>query len=137
MDSDVSSRIHHGTKVEEGEIPYQVLLEKTSCNNGSHSMCGGTLVEDSNGKQWIVTAAHCINSYGANISMCTNSLVVKAGGVDRRIGETWQKRNITLDSNHIMVHPRWKGVGPKTGPICDKFPQENCIYCFKRDHYGN
>lgn len=131
----MSSRIHRGTMAEEGEIPYQVLLEKTSCNAGSHSFCGGTLVEDSNENQWIVTAAHCINTYGPDISMCTNSFVVKAGGVDRRVGKIWQKRNITLDSNHIIIHPRWKGIGPKTAPECDGFGG-SCIYCVSQDYYG-
>lgn len=97
-------------------------------------MCGGTLVEDANRRQWIVTAAHCINIWGSSIPRTLDSLVVEAGGVDRRKDRNWQTRNIPLDSNHIIIHPRWRGQGPFLGSECAD--AKGCKYCFREDHYG-
>ena len=135
-DSRYQGRIGFGKKVRRGEIPYQVWMQTTVC--GKNYLCGGTLVEDKKGKQWIVTAAHCLNTIGPDhsgslIPRNLDAVTMRAGDVDMRKRSTWQARKITLDDEHIIIHPKWKGVG-RTGSECSA--SRACRDCKKKEWYG-
>lgn len=55
--SDLDPRIIGGRPAEEDEITYQIQLRR-----GAYHFCGGSLVEVT-GKQVVLTAAHCFNSW--------------------------------------------------------------------------
>ena len=136
IDFGSQSRILHGTGVREGEIPYQVLIESKSCGyTDRFGMCGGVLVEDANKKQWIVTAGHCMSLWGPRLPKSLDAVKIKAGGVDRRYRRNWQTRNIPLDSHHIVIHPKWKGTGPKPYSECSA-GEKRCPYCKHKNNIG-
>ena len=91
-------------------------------------------MDDVNGKQWILTAAHCINEKGKFIPICLTELTVTAGSVmlnddyngqedydddDVDLNDDYdgQTKNIPLDKSHIIFHPDWNGVEEDPGDI--------------------
>ena len=129
-----SNRIGFGEPAKEGELPYQVFLHLQSiCSDIIIGLsCGGTLISDSNENQWIVTAAHCINSGSSSLPRNHSkfTLRVRAGSIDK--DSTKHERLIPLDSKHIIFHPDWKGSNDD--PSCKKFCDtkvNKCSTCSK------
>ena len=118
-----SNRIGFGEPAKEGELPYQVfLLLEIACGNIFIGVsCGGTLISDRNENQWIVTAAHCINSGSSSLprDQSNFTLRVRAGSIDS--DNRKHERIIPLDSKHIIFHPDWKGSNDDSScqKICD------------------
>lgn len=83
-----SSRIIGGHNVRDGEVPYQILL-RTSL------LCGGALIKVE-GKQAVLTAAHCLPSY-----LRASDIEVVAGSVHRnRRSSNEQSRRVTQIIRH-------------------------------------
>ena len=99
-------RISHGIPVSQGEIPFQVLLQYTRC--WRTFTCGGALVHDRRGNQWVVTAAHCVNKRGKYIDPDIRKFQVRGGSVwDRGDYPNAKTRNVPNDERHIVFHPDW------------------------------
>ncbi|GAB0093335.1 Chymotrypsin-2 [Sergentomyia squamirostris] len=82
----LNGRIVGGEVAEDGSAPYQISLQKS----GSH-ICGGSIVD----KQWILTAAHCVE--GASAS----SLSILAGTNDLKNG------GVRYQPTKIFIHSRY------------------------------
>ena len=126
-----------------GELPYQVYVileipcaikDKRNVSNSSEMQlhgfsCGGTLIEDKNKNQWIVTAAHCINPGSANLPKHPKtSLAVQAGYVSKFDTENMQQKQVLLDKSHVIFHPEWKGSTKESSctDICDFYVKIEC-----------
>jgi len=87
-------RIVGGQPAQQGELPYQISLRYS----GSH-ICGGSLAVV-NGKQVIITAAHCVDSGSAR------SYTIIAGDLDRLdTSGLEQTRQVT----RIIAHENYNG----------------------------
>ena len=94
------------------------------------SFCGGTLVKDMRGNQWVVTAAHCVNIRGNFIDPETLNIKIIAGSVYRTPNLNKKEVAITLDEKHIIFHPDWLGDGNPHD--CNKNCIDTCSqYCPK------
>ena len=134
IDDVPSNRIGYGKPAKEGELPYQVFLQLVAtCGNKLFgASCGGTLISDRNENQWIVTAAHCINSGSSSLPKDHSNftLRVRAGSIDKESRK--HERLIPLDSKHIKFHPDWKGSNDDSSckKICDTMINKNvCGKC--------
>ncbi|XP_077177997.1 ovochymase-2 isoform X2 [Paroedura picta] len=119
------SRIVGGNQVQQGSHPWQVSLKRDSGH-----FCGGTLVST----QWVITAAHCIQSRNL-----LSSLTITAGEHDLRLTEEGEQ---TLPVKRIISHPKFDPrkpmnydiallkvdgsfkYGPKVWPACLPSPDE-------------
>ena len=72
--------------------------------------CGGSLIVDEWNRQWVLTAAHCINPFGSSISHIVQ-LRIRAGSVykSRQHKEAKIIRNL---KKYIKIHPGWRGGSP-------------------------
>ena len=128
-----SNRIGFGVPAKEGELPYQVwLLLEADCGDRFYGRsCGGTLISDKNQNQWIVTAAHCINSGSSSLprDQSNFTLRVRAGSINNENRK--HERVIPLDSKHIIFHPDWKGSNDDLSctEICDTIVNRYCSTC--------
>lgn len=128
-----SNRIGFGEPAKEGELPYHVfLLLVATCGDKFFGVsCGGTLISDRNGNQWIVTAAHCINSGSSSLprDQSNFTLRVRAGSIDNESRK--HERLMPLDFDHVIFHPDWKGSNDDSSckDICDTITNRNCSKC--------
>ena len=97
----------YGIPVELGEMPSQVYVQYKRCNEWISWMCGGTLVQDRTGNQWVLTAAHCLNSEGKYTDPTIREFLVRAGMVDRFNPTNTETRIVPNDPSHIIFHPDW------------------------------
>lgn len=85
--SKMAERIVGGKDAQEKEVPFIVSLRKF----GGH-LCGGALVN----KNWVVTAAHCIDGIGKPDEVLVNSLDVKGSNNSK-----------TFKVEKYFIHPNY------------------------------
>ncbi|XP_038663339.1 prothrombin [Scyliorhinus canicula] len=94
-------RIVHGSDVEIGSAPWQVMLYRKS---PQQLLCGGSLLSD----RWVITAAHCILYPPWDKNFTAKDIVVRLGKHERSGYESKREKIIALDK--IIVHHKydWK-----------------------------
>lgn len=85
---DIPEDVVGGTVAKPNSWPWQVSLQSS---RGSH-FCGGTLIK----KNWVMTAAHCVDSPGLSR--------VVAGEHDL---QTSSGREQNINVARVYIHPRW------------------------------
>ncbi len=93
-DSLATIQIVGGIEIEIEDVPWQVaLIDSSKSSNFQGQFCGGSIIS----REWIVTAAHCVDG-GTTI----NSFRVLAGTAN--LSSTTLSGNFV---NSIVVHPDW------------------------------
>ena len=114
--------ITNGTRVKEGERTYQLRLFSDRDGNGKlngkerNGFCGASLIQDYDSiyGAWVLTAAHCLRM-GSGVWPPDYGLYYVGGGsVDMK---KLEMKRITLDKNHVIIHPKWTGASMSASNI--------------------
>ncbi|MEM7074640.1 MAG: serine protease [Pseudomonadota bacterium] len=126
LSEDSDTRIYGGRPAEQGAWPWQVSLHSAQ-NVGQDAesrvfsqFCGGSLIA----RQWVLTAAHCVQDFEGRIS-APNEILVRSGDVKlwegdfRQIGGVFPHPNydpIRTD-NDIALLKLSEPIGNSSGPV--------------------
>jgi len=89
--ADEETRIIEGELAGPKEFPHQVRLVITGLGN-----CGGSII----GKQWILTAAHCVCALNTAFPLPAKNFAVRFGSVN-----TWDQQLKYVE--RVIVHPKY------------------------------
>lgn len=106
-----------GVVVQQGEVPWQVaLIRSSSPETARWQFCGGSLIAD----QWVLTAAHCVDNAivmntAARLDIVAGTLTYATGGERVKaekiiIHDKWNSGNFDFDAALIkLVNPITSG----------------------------
>lgn len=97
--SKIEPRIVNGHDAKRAQFPYYVFLV-IKLGKNSDSICGGSLIS----KQWVVTAAHCLNRNVQSIQVHLGSL--SAYNV-KEIGRKIFNIKSSSIKDHVHIHPKY------------------------------
>ena len=107
--------------------------------------CGGTLVVDKDGRQWVITAAHCISDLGPEVHPIIDYFEIRVGSVFLNDTENTQIRNVSVDLDHVVIHPEYPKNIPEDGDpfckdnctdFCPRYCDGMCCHCDTEDYSG-
>ncbi|KAM8938828.1 plasma kallikrein-like [Pelodytes ibericus] len=95
---DPETRIVGGTESALGEWPWQVSMQLRISANVRQHACGGSIINN----QWIVTAAHCVDSFNLPAFWKVYGGIVKLSDVNISTP--------SLEIEKIIIHPLYSGA---------------------------
>ncbi len=93
-----ATKIVDGRNTKEGAYPWMAGLHEVGTNR---PYCGGSLIHP----QWVLTAAHCLDSTSGNKIMDSDEVVVMLGVHDYQKLET---QGIKVEAEQLVQHPDWE-----------------------------
>ncbi|XP_055016275.1 elastase-1-like [Boleophthalmus pectinirostris] len=98
LEDSVEERVVGGEVAKPNSWPWQISLQYKSGSSFYHT-CGGTLIR----RGWVMTAAHCVDSYKRN-NLISRTWRVVLG--DHNINSN-EGREQYMSVSRVHIHPRW------------------------------